>query len=107
MFLDCLDLIFSSLESVVKALDFDIFSVATVGVSLWELILGLLTIGIIFGFFLAPRMGSGLGGIGNLKSYQNQKNALTKSESYDEYANKRARNEWYSRRYNAERGRGK
>lgn len=107
MFLDCLEMIFSSLESVVKALDVDIFTVGTIGVSFWELILGLLTIGIIFGFFLTPRMGSGLGGISNLNSRKNEKNEATRRESYDEYANKRARNEWYSRRYNAERGRGK
>lgn len=65
MFLDCLELIFSSLEDVVKALDVDIFKVGTVGVSFWELILGLLVLGIIFGFFLAPRSGSGIQAISN------------------------------------------
>ena len=66
MFLDCLEMIFVSLESVVKSLDVDIFTVGTVGVSFWELILGLLVLGIIFGFFLAPRYGSGIQGIGRL-----------------------------------------
>lgn len=70
MFLDCLELIFSSLEDVVNALDVDIFTVGTVGVSFWELILGLLVLGIIFGFFLAPRMGSGLVGVGNLATFK-------------------------------------
>lgn len=65
MFLDCLEMIFSSLESVVKALDVDIFTVGTIGVSFWELILGLLVIGIIFGFFLTPRAGSGIQAISN------------------------------------------
>ncbi len=65
MFLDCLEMIFDSLESVVKALDVDIFTVGTVGVSFWELILGLLVLGIIFGFFLAPRSGSGIQAISN------------------------------------------
>jgi len=65
MFLDCLEMIFSALESVVNALDVDIFTVGTVGISLWELILGLLVLGIIFGFFLAPRSGSGIQAISN------------------------------------------
>ena len=100
MFLDCLEMIFSSLESVVSALDVDLFTVGTVGISLWELILGLLVLGIIFGFFLAPRSGSGLAGIGNL----NRAEKARYNNSYKAYEEKRFRNEQYSNRYNGEMG---
>lgn len=71
MFLDCLEIIFSSLEDVISALDVDIFTVGTVGISFWELILGLLTIGIIFGFFLTPRAGSVIQSISNENKISN------------------------------------
>ncbi len=114
MFLDCLELIFSSLEAVVKALDVDIFTVGTVGVSFWELILGLLVLGIIFGFFLAPRYGSGLAGIGNINEHQNaqrekaernaerQRQAQEKAfnDSYAGYFLNRFKRESYAYQYN-------
>lgn len=103
MFLECLEMIFDSLESVVKALDVDIFTVGTVGVSFWELILGLLTLGIIFGFFLAPRMGSGLGGIGNINEYQkSQREARQRAEekAYNNSFMGYARNRWVKENYN-------
>lgn len=71
MFLDILEMIFSGVGSVISALDVGLFTVGTVSITFWELILGLLVMGIIFGFFLAPRYGSGLAGIGNINVHRN------------------------------------
>ena len=107
MFLDCLEMIFDSLESVVNALDVDIFTVGTVGVSFWELILGLLVLGIIFGFFLAPRYGSGLAGIGNMNEFKNsqiekarQSQEKAFNDSYAGYFLNRFKRESYAYQYN-------
>lgn len=95
MFLDCLEMIFSSLESVVKALDVDIFTVGTIGVSFWELILGLLVIGIIFGFFLTPRAGSGIQAFSNENKKANAEHfrkeklkAIERQKSYERKSKK-------------------
>lgn len=71
MFLEILDMIFDGVGSVVSALDVGLFTVGTVTITFWELILGLLVMGIIFGFFLAPRYGSVLQGIGNINVHRN------------------------------------
>ena len=86
MFLDVLDMIFDSFETVINSLKVDLFSVGGVSINLWEIILGLLVLGIIFGFFLAPRYGSGLQGVGNIVGYSNARKArfnksLEKSKS--------------------------
>ena len=65
MFLDILELVFDSFEGVINALKVDLFTVGTVGINFWELVLGFLTIAVIFGFFLAPRAGSGIQVISN------------------------------------------
>lgn len=95
MFLDILEIVFDSFSDVVSALDVDLFSVGGVGISFWNLILGLLTCGLIFGFFLVPRAGSGLGSLSNIN-----KSDLKKRDSAN-----RERNEAYNSRYNAEHGR--
>lgn len=104
-FTEILKLIFQGIREVVSSIDIDIYSSGNIGVSLWELILGFVTVSIIFGFFLKSRGGSVLGSVGNMNEYKHSKEEATKRESYEEYANRRSRNEWYGRRYNAERGR--
>lgn len=73
MFLDVLDMIFDNFGGVISALNVDLFKLGSVGVSFWELILGMLTVSILFGFFLAPRPGSVLGGISNSNAKENAK----------------------------------
>ena len=55
-------MIYDSLKSVINALDVPLFMIpqTNVDITFWELILGFLIVGIIFGFFLAPRAGSGI-----------------------------------------------
>ena len=67
MFLDILELIFDNFEGVVRAFDVPLFTVGTVDISFWELLLGIFTVSIIFGFFLVPRPGSVLSAAGNLQ----------------------------------------
>ncbi len=114
MFLDILEMIFDGISAVVSAYDVDLFSVGSINISFWELILGLLIMGIIFSFFLAPRFGSGLQGIGNLVDYNSDKKAMAKAkaekefnESYQGYGLRRARNEWYSQMYKEDMARFK
>lgn len=116
MFLDVLELIFSCMESVIDSLKVDLFSIGSVGVSFWELIFGLFVTGIIFSFFLMPRSGSVLAGVGNLARAENRESREKSREnsrlaekevrrSYEYYAENRSRNEEYSARYKAERHR--
>ena len=73
-FLDVLELIFSNFSSVVSALDSDsLFSLGSVDITLWNLILGGLICFIIFGFFLRTRGGSAWGTASNLLNYENKK----------------------------------
>lgn len=72
MFLDVLELIFSSMESVIDALKVDLFSIGSVGINFLEVIFGLFVTGIIFSFFLMPRSGSVLQGVGNLARSENR-----------------------------------
>lgn len=109
MFLDVLELIFSCMETVIYSLKVDLFYIGKVGVSFWELILGLFVLGIIFSFFLAPRSGSVLQGVGNLSRSESrdsrEKARLSEKEArltYEYYAENRSRNEAYSARYKAE-----
>lgn len=111
-FTEILKLIFQGIREVISSIDIDIYSKGSVGISLWELILGFVTVSIIFGFFLKSRSGSVLGSVENYNEYQNSKRAErerrereTYNESYEAYQNRRSRNEWYGRKYNAERGR--
>lgn len=62
LFSQILRMIYDSLKSVINALKVPLFIVpgTEVDITFWELILGFLLVGIIFGFFLAPRAGSGL-----------------------------------------------
>ena len=73
-FTEILKLIFQGIREVISAIDVDIYSTGTLGVSFWELILGILTIGVIFGFFLKPRSGSVLGSVKNFNQYEKNKN---------------------------------
>lgn len=73
MFLSVLDMIFSGVSSVVSAYDVHLFSVGSVSVSFWELLLGLFIIGLIFGFFLVPRSGSVLQSAGNINRAKEKK----------------------------------
>lgn len=106
MFLDILDMLFDSVENVISAFNVDLFSVGSISVSFWELILGLLTLSILFGFFLQPRYGSVLGSIGSLEANRSRAEARASAEqakadasSYDSYVSRRARNEAYASRY--------
>ncbi len=74
MFIEILNMISSGIRSVVNAIDIELFSVGSVSITLWEIILGLFVVGLIFSFFLAPRMGSGLQVIGNLNSLKGNRN---------------------------------
>lgn len=61
MFLDILSWLYDCLDRIIEALDKDtLFTVGTVPISLWELMLGFFTVGIIFSFFLKSRGGSAL-----------------------------------------------
>lgn len=62
MFLDVLDMLYDSLERIIQSLDVELFKVGFVSISFWELVLGMFTTAIIFGFFLRERMSSSLGG---------------------------------------------
>ena len=57
LFSQILRMIYDSLKSVINALDVPLFMIpnSNVDITFWELILGFLIVGIIFGFFLAPR----------------------------------------------------
>ena len=73
-FLDILDFIFANLSAVVSALDSDtLFSLGSVNITLWNLILGGLICFIIFGFFLRNRGGNVWGTASNIISYENKK----------------------------------
>lgn len=73
-FIDVLDFIFSNLSDVVSAIDSDtLFSLGSVNITLWNLILGGLICFIIFGFFLRNRGGSAWGAASNMLSYENKK----------------------------------
>ena len=65
-FLDALTLIFDSFSVVIDSLKVELFHSGTIDVNFWELLLGIFTVSIIFGFFLAPRAGSVLGAAGNI-----------------------------------------
>ena len=80
MFLDVLELVSDSFSSVVSALDVSLFNIGNVSITFWELILGLLTVSIVFGFFLAPRSGSVLGAAGNVVSSVRQSDMNSKRQ---------------------------
>lgn len=66
MFLEVLELLYDCLDRIISALDGpSLFTVGTVSISLWELVLGFFTVSIIFSFFLRPREGSVLGSVSN------------------------------------------
>lgn len=60
MFLTILDMLFGVIESVIDALKVDLFTVGSVSISFWELLLGMFTVGLLFSFFLKSRPGSGV-----------------------------------------------
>ena len=74
MFLDVLEMIFDGVGSVVSAYDVHLFYVGSISITFWELLLGLLVSGIIFGFFLAARRGSGIQTISNFSKQQTKSN---------------------------------
>lgn len=67
---EILKLIFQGIRDVISAIDVDIYSTGTVGISLWELLLGFLTVAIIFGFFLKSRAGSVFGALNNINEHE-------------------------------------
>ena len=71
LFNDILRMIYDSLKSVINAFDVPLFMIpgTDVDITFWELLLGFLLVGIIFGFFLAPRSGSGLQAMSNESKY--------------------------------------
>lgn len=117
MFLDVLDMLYDSLERIIQSLDVDLFTVGLVSISFWELVLGMFTTTIIFGFFLRERMGSGLGAFTNFNDYEEvQRNSAAREaksaerearrsserahrESYEYYRERRDRNSAYSKQY--------
>lgn len=102
MFLDIFDMLLDVISSVISAIDVDLFYLGSVGISLWELLLGGFTVALIFGFFLRPRMGSGLGTVGNLLRNSSASEERARQNSYENYKSNRQRNESYSSRYNQE-----
>lgn len=112
MFADILRMIFDSFKDVINAFDVPILNYGSISFTFWEIVLGIFTVSLVFGFFLRQRGGSVLGSVENYNEYQNSKRAErersereTYNESYEAYQNRRSRNEWYGRKYNAERGR--
>ena len=106
-FTEILKLVFQGIREVISAIDVDIYSTGTIGVSFWELVLGMLTVSIIFGFFLKSRGGSVFGALGNLNEYENSKRAEAERQaqkefnnSFEGYAQRRSRNEVYNYEYN-------
>ena len=73
LFNDILRMIYDSLISVIDAFDVPLFMIpgTDVDITFWELLLGFLIVGSIFGFFLAPRAGSGLQTMSNEHSKAN------------------------------------
>lgn len=109
---DALELIYESFKSVIDAFDVPILNYGISEFTFWEIVLGIFTVSLVFGFFLRTRGGSVFGAVENYNKYQNHKRAESErreresyNESYEAYQNKRSRNEWYGRKYNAERGR--
>lgn len=66
MFLDVLEMIFDNFAGVISAFDVTLFSASGADISFWELLLGMFTVAVVFGFFLRPRAGSGLSSVGSL-----------------------------------------
>lgn len=87
-FLDALELIFTSFGSVIDAIDVPLFTLGSVDISLWNLLLGGLICFIIFSFFLRSRGGSGWEAAGNMIDYDNAK---SRAESRRLKAEARAR----------------
>ena len=83
LFEDILRMIFDSFKNVVSAFDVPLFMIpgSSVSISFWELLLGFLTVGIIFGFFLKPRSGSGLQTISNENKKANVEYSSQKPKS--------------------------
>lgn len=110
MFLDVLEMIFVNFEGVIDALEVELFSIGSVGITFWQLLLGLLTVSILFGFFLRPRSGSVLGSVGNFneeaKARADRSKAVAESShrnSYAYYKEQRDLKEGFSNRYNSEK----
>ena len=70
MFLEILDMLYSCFERIISALDVELFEVGFVSISFWELVLGMFTTTILFGFFLRERMGSGLGAVKAINDFE-------------------------------------
>lgn len=97
-FTEILKLVFQGIREVISAIDIDIYSSGTVGVSLWELLLGFLTVAVIFGFFLKSRGGSVLGSVGNINEYEKSKQRAEDRAQAREYREKQI--EYYNSRIN-------
>lgn len=92
-FLNVLEFIFSNLSEVVSALDSDtLFSLGSVNITFWNLILGGLICFIIFGFFLRNRGGSAWDTASNILNYENKKEqARIRQENRSRSSNTRKR----------------
>lgn len=118
MLRDVLNLIFESFQDVIKAFDVDIYDYNGLTLSFWEIILGVFTVSIIFGFFLRNRGGSVFGSVENYNEYQNSKRAEAERKSLEAerkaqqdynnsflgYAQKRYVKEMYDYEYNRAMG---
>lgn len=110
MFLDVLEMIFVNFEGVINALDVTLFSIGSLSVTFWQLLLGFLTVSLLFGFFLTPRSGSVLDAAGVFKDERAARDARLHREadsahrnSYAYYKEQRDLKEGFSNRYNSEK----
>lgn len=65
MFIDVIEMIYDSFKDVISAFDVTLFWLANAQISFWDIILSMLTLSIVFGFFLRQRGGSVLATVSN------------------------------------------
>lgn len=111
MFADILRMIFDSFKDVVDAFDVPILNYGGISFTFWEIVLGIFTVSLLFGFFLRQRGGSVLGSVENYNEYQNSKRAESERQAQKEYDNsfmgyaqKRYVKEMYNYEYNRAMG---
>lgn len=111
MFADILRMIFDSFKDVINAFDVPILNYDGISFTFWEIVLGIFTVSLVFGFFLRTRGGSVLDSVGNYNEYQNSKRAEAERQaekdfnnSFQGYAQKRYIREMYNYEYNRAMG---
>ena len=81
MLKEILDMIFAAFKSVINAFDVPIYENGGLSFTFWQLILGIFTMSIVFGFFLRTRSGSVFGAVKNLNDYERRQNTQVSREN--------------------------